>query len=730
RKIKRNPESPNRIYDLSNFAFSYAMGSVTQTNAQIQDYNFKTNRGNITYSFQPKEWRIAPFQKKEGMTSPYLRLLKDFNLNLAPTLFFARLDVDRRFLRSQYRNDQLGTSGVDPLFQKSFFMNRSFAINWDLSNSLRVDFTSRASAVVDEPEGDLDTEAKRDSVKYNAWRFGRTTNYNHAATLNYSIPLDKLPITDWIQTDYKYIAAYTWQTGAIGQKDTLGNVIYNTRDQSLTGKFDLVKLYNKNKKLAALNAPKRPAVPGRTNVTAEDTIGTPFSNKLMKFLMMTKEITFNYGVIEGSFLPGYMPNTGLLGMDKAWENPGWAFVFGSQNPNFRYSLAESGEIAPSPELTQTFKQNRAMNLRLTGIVEPIQDFRVTLEARKRETGDYQEIFRNSFDDPGNFQTISPNRLGSYSITTIMIGTTFSKDDSQNNSPLFTDFENYRSIIKSRLDGEASGPGEYGANGQDVLIPSFLAAYLGKDPNDVKLNPFPKTPLPNWRLDYRGLSRLKGLSDKFSSINITHGYSSTYDVSNFSNSLQYQQGLELFNRLQDIQNPDIINDDGQFIPIYILNQVVLTERFAPLIGVDVLTKDRLNVAINYNRERNLGLNFSNSQVTEQRSSDFGLTLAYTKAGVKVPFSIQGSQKVLKNDLQLRLDSKVVDVRQVQRKIDEGSTITNGNLNIQIRPTIGYVINQNLNLTLYFERTINEPRITTAYRRTSTAFGGQLRFNLSQ
>jgi cell surface protein SprA len=730
RKIKRNTEAPNRFYDLSNFAFSYAMGSVTQTNAQIQGYNFKTNRGNITYVYQPKEWRIAPFQNSESLNSPFLKLIKDFNLNLSPTSILARLDVDRRFLRSQYRNDQLSTTGVDPLFQKSFFMNRSFAVNWDLSQSLRVDFQSRASAVVDEPEGDLDTEAKRDSVKYNAWRFGRTTNYNHSATLNYSIPLSKLPATDWIQTDYRYVTSYTWQTGAIGQKDTLGNVIQNTRDQSLTGKLDLVKLYNKNKKLAALNAPKRPSVPGRNTLAAEDTIGTPFSNKLIKFLMMAKEVTFNYGVIDGTFLPGYMPNTGLLGMDRAWDNPGWAFLFGSQNANIRYNLAENGQIAPSAELTQTFKQNRAMNLKLTSMLEPFQDFRVSLEARKREIGDYQEIFRNSLDNPGDYQSISPNRLGSYSITTIMIGTTFSRDDSENNSPLFADFENFRSIIKSRLDAESGGTGEFGINGQDVLIPSFLAAYLGKDPNEVKLNPFPKTPLPNWRLDYRGLSRLKGLSDKFSSINITHSYASTYDVSNFSNSLQYQQGLELFNTLQNIQRPNITNDDGQFIPIYVLNQVVLTERFAPFIGIDVLTKDRFNVAINYNRERNLGLNFSNSQVTEQKSSDFGLTLAYTKAGVKVPFNIQGGQKVLKNDLQLRLDSKVNDVRQVQRKIEEGSTVTNGNLSIQIRPTIGYVINQNLNLTIYFERTINDPRITTAFRRTSTAFGGQLRFNLSQ
>lgn len=730
KKVKTNPESPNRIYDLSNFAFSYALGTVTQTNSQLENYNFKTNRGNATYSFQPKELKIAPFEKAEGMTSPYLKLIKDFNLNLAPTLLLARVDLDRRFLRSQYRNDQLSTAGVDPLFQKSFFMNRSFTINWDLSNSLRFDIESRALAVVDEPEGDLDTQAKKDSVMTNILKLGRTTNYNQVARINYTIPFSKLPITDWIQADYRYEASYTWLTGAIGQKDTLGNVIQNTRDQNLTGKIDLIKLYNKNKRIAALNAPRRPSIPGRPSLNAEDTIGTPFTNKLIKFLTMLKEVTFNYGVIEGTFLPGYLPNTGLLGMDRSWNNPGWAFLFGGQNPNLRYKLAQNGYMAPSAELTQTFKQSRAMNMRFTGLAEPIKDFRITLEARKRETGDYQEIFRNSLDNPGQFQSISPNRLGSYSITTWMIKTAFDKSGPQNQSQLFSNFEAYREIFKQRLDGQATESGEFGLNGQDVLIPAFLAAYTGKDPNSASLTAFPKTPLPNWRIDYRGLSRLKGLSDIFSSINLTHGYTSTYDVSNFSNSLQYQQGLELFNTLQQIPRANLANTEGLFIPIFVLNQVVLSERFAPLIGVDVLTKDRLNVAVNYNKERNLGLNFSNSQVTEQKSSDFSLTFAYTKAGVKIPFKIQGSQKVLKNDLQMRLDSKVVNTIQVQRKIGEEATVTNGNLNIQIRPTISYVINQNLNLTIYFERTINDPQVTTAFRRTSTSFGGQLRFNLSQ
>ncbi|MDR7132101.1 cell surface protein SprA [Algoriphagus sp. 4150] len=729
RKIKTNPEAKSNFYDLSNFSFSYAFGLMNQTNAQIQDYTYKTYRGNATYSFQPKPLAFEPFKNADFLNSPHLKLIKDFNLNLSPTLILARLDVDRKHLRSQYRNDELTTTGVDPLFQKSFFINRFYSLNWDLTKNLRVDYTGSVMAVVDEPQGDLDTEQKSDSVRHNAWRFGRRTNYNHSINLNYTLPLDKSPLTDWIRAEYKYVTTYTWLTGAIGQRDTLGNSIQNTRDQSLNGKFDLIRLYNKNKKLAALNAPKRPSIPGRTGVQAEDTIGTPFTNKLVKMLMMVKEVTFNYGKIEGTFLPGYMPNTGLLGMDRLFDNPGLAFLLGSQDPGLRNEFAQAGIMAPSSELTQTFRQSKVTNMTFGSLVEPFQDFKITLSATKREVGDYQEIFRNSIDNPGTYESLSPSRLGSYSISTIMIGTTFSKDGFDNASSLFRDFENNRAIIKSRLDGLGGG-GEYGINGQDVLIPAFLAAYRGKDAADFNMNPFPRMPLPNWRLDYRGLSRIKALSEVFSSINITHMYTSRYDVSNFSNSLQYQQGLELYNTLQQIPRPTQVNEEGQYIPIYVLNQVVLSERFAPLLGIDMLTKDRLNISILYNKERNLGLNFSNAQVTEQKSNDFGLSLGYTKAGVKVPFKFQGKQTILKNDLQFKLDSKVVSTKQIQRKIEEGSTVTSGNLNLSLRPTVSYLINQNLNLTLYFDRTINDPRVTTAYRRTSTAFGGQLRFNLGQ
>jgi cell surface protein SprA len=737
RKIRNPDKETNRLYDLENFSFSYAYGSVRQSNIQLESYNFETYRGSIAYTYQPDPLVITPFQKMGFLQSDHLQLIRDFNINFAPSQLSARLDVDRRFMRTQNRNDQLSTAGVDPLFQKSFYINRFYSLNWDLTESLSVDLSSSINAVVDEPAGDLDTESKLDSLRANIRRLGRVTNHSQQAVVNYSVPLQKSPITDWISADLRYEATYSWLTGAIGQRDSLGNVIQNSRDRSVSGKLDLVQLYNKNKRLNALNAPKRPTIPGRPALPTaegdEEAKDEPSTEGLtasaLKFLMMVKEVNFRYQITEGTFLPGYLPNTGLFGMDRSFMNPGLGFVLGSQDSDIRFELANRGVLAASTALTQAFRQNQSKNLQVSSLIEPITDFRITLDFRKRENGDYTEIFRRSGPGAEDFTSINPNRLGSYSISYNALRTVFQRQDTQNVSPLFTDFENYRSIIQSRLETENPG-GDYNINGQNVLIPAFLAAYSGQDPGAVSLNPFPKIPLPNWRVEYRGLARLPALSEYFSSINLTHNYSSLYEVSNFSNALIYQQGLELYNSLQELPLPSITDEFGAYIPILILNQVVISERFAPLIGVDLLTKDRMNISFEYNTERNIGLNFSNAQVTEQNSQDFRFDLGYTKAGVKVPFKIQGRQEVLNNDLTVRISTRIVDTNTIQRKIEGENTLTNGNLNVQLRPSIGYVVNQKLNIQFYFDRTINDPKVSTAFRRSSTSFGGQLTFNLSQ
>jgi cell surface protein SprA len=118
------------------------------------------------------------------------------------------------------------------------------------------------------------------------------------------------------------------------------------------------------------------------------------------------------------------------------------------------------------------------------------------------------------------------------------------------------------------------------------------------------------------------------------------------------------------------------------------------------------------------------------VTELNSSDISFDIGFTKDKFKLPFKIQGKTIVLENDLQFRMGFTIRDTKTVQRRIDDVNAITNGNINFQLRPTITYSINDKVNLTMYFDRNINEPRLTNAFRRSTTAFGAQLRFSLAQ
>jgi cell surface protein SprA len=106
------------------------------------------------------------------------------------------------------------------------------------------------------------------------------------------------------------------------------------------------------------------------------------------------------------------------------------------------------------------------------------------------------------------------------------------------------------------------------------------------------------------------------------------------------------------------------------------------------------------------------------------------MGYTKNNMKLPFKSDGRTIVLKNDVTFRLTMSVADNIVIQRKIAEVNTITNGNLNFQLRPNVSYVVNQKLNIQLYFERNINDPQVSNSYRRATTKFGTKILFSLAQ
>jgi cell surface protein SprA len=599
---------------------------------------------------------------------------------------------------------------------------------------------ARVNAIVDEPAGDIDTEAKRDSIITNLKNFGRMKTFDQDIGLTYRIPIDKTPLTDWINSDFRYRVGYTWKAGATDQADTLGNTVQNQRDWGLTGKFDLVKLYNKSKLLKDINSPPRSSRrPAASRPSETDTLVQKRDNKFgkgfLRFLMMVRSVNFTYSNREGTVLPGYTPSVFLFGMDSSWSAPGWDFVFGSQSREIQNRAVENDWLARSEFLSFPFTQYNNIDLKLTANIEPAPDLRIQLVANKISTDNFHEIFRYNTDtlDDGTIGKVpvqlAPTRTGNYSITMVTIGTSFVKDDVDNTNTTFKTFEENRYIIRDRLNSLVPS-GEFDLNSQDVLIPAYLAAYQDKDPYSIPLTSFPKWPLPNWRLDYTGLGKIPALKNVFSSINITHAYSSTYSVNNYANSLLYDQFINLDNAIEDTPPGFLTNDNNDLVPVYVIAQAIISERFAPLIGLNLRTKNRLTARIEYKKERNLALNMSNAQITELSSKDFSVDVGWTKTKLRLPLKFRGNTIVLDNDIQFRINFTIRDTKTIQRKIDETNTITQGNINFQLRPTIQYTINQRLNMTFYFERNINEPLISSSFKRATTSFGTQIRFSLAQ
>ncbi|MCK5701470.1 MAG: cell surface protein SprA, partial [Cyclobacteriaceae bacterium] len=316
RKVKTKEGARSHIYDIENISLTYAYADATQSNVTTESYKLKSHRGTFAYNFSPQGGLVEPFKDSKSMKSKYLQLIKDFNFSILPSNISFRADLNRRFVKTQLRNSDLTTTGIRPYYEKFFTFNRMYNLRWALTKNLSFDYNARANTIVDEPFGDLDTQEKTDEVLANLKDFGRMKNFDQNISLNYRIPLDKIPLTNWIDSDFRYSVGYSWNAGAWSKIDSLnlqkilGNVSQNNREIGITGKIDFVKLYNKSKFLRGINTPPRRSSrsrsrPGSTQI--QDTTKTKKSEmKALKgfarFLMMIRSVNITYNVREGTML--------------------------------------------------------------------------------------------------------------------------------------------------------------------------------------------------------------------------------------------------------------------------------------------------------------------------------------------------------------------------------------------------------------------------------------------
>jgi cell surface protein SprA len=489
--------------------------------------------------------------------------------------------------------------------------------------------------------------------------------------------------------------------------------------------------------------------------TIKESIPKIIFDNTLAILMSTKNIAISYSGTNGTQLPGYLPETQILGMSNynptttlsssqsSIQTPTIPFILGWQDDSFGSWAAENGIVTRDTLMTDPFimSKNETWNIRAS--LEPIRSMRVDININRTYTENTSEYYSWSYDNSisgeGHFDVDSRMISGSFSMTTMSLGTAFEKmsTDGDYSSSTFDNFSSYRKTIASRLaqqnpdydpnNLDADGfPTGYGKLSQNVMIPAFLAAYSGKDPNSVSLKTFPAitSVLPNWRITYDGLSKVAFFKKFLRTANITHVYRSTYNIGSFSS------------RLSDLWNPEngfnsITDANGNIYSEFEINSISLTEQFSPLIGIDMNWKNSLITKLEFKKSRNLNMSFSNNQLTEQKTNEYVIGGGYRIKDLEVIIGGRGGKKhTFKSDLNLRLDLSIKDNIIIIRKLEEEvNQITAGNETIAIKLSADYVLSDRFNLRIFYNHTILNPKISSSYETRNIDFGVTIRFILA-
>ena len=266
-------------YDPGNFTFSYSHSHSNTTGETTVYENDDEWRGSINYSYTPvyKPWE--PFKKMFAKNkSKWLDILKRFGLNWLPQNVAFNTEMYRIYHEQQERDMEDLNSSMTATFSEEFRWNREFSIRWDLTKNLHMNFQSATHAQIEEPYTQINKdlypdhyEAWKDSVMTSIRHLGTPLDYNQQFTASYQLPLNLIPIFDWVNSDATYNATYRWTRGTDSEDGTsLGNIVSNNRQLNINGTFNLEKLYNHSPFLKKANerfnkTPKRTVNNGKKN---------------------------------------------------------------------------------------------------------------------------------------------------------------------------------------------------------------------------------------------------------------------------------------------------------------------------------------------------------------------------------------------------------------------------------------------------------------------------------
>ncbi|MCG9971545.1 cell surface protein SprA [Christiangramia crocea] len=731
-------------YDVENFTFSTSYNQINHRDFEVEQSLDQSIRVGGTYEFNFPEKSVEPLKKITVLdSSDYFALLRDFNFNYLPSNINASSNIFRQYNQQKFRSLELSENdiGIPTLYQRNYLFDWQYGVNYNLTKSLSFAFNASNNRII---RNYIDEEGFADN-SIGLWddflNIGEPNLHYQTLQVNYQVPFDKVPVLRFIRATYSYTGDFQWQRGSqifdqLEGIPDLGNSVQNSNTHQINANLNMQDLYNyvglveKKPQSAAKSIRERsrgvPTLgpPDEENEQQQENEPRQKTNKgyntFVNIVTGIKSLQVNYRNSRGIFLPGYTESIGFMGTFR----PTTAFTFGFQD-EIRYMAAERGWLTLYQNFNQQYSAVENEQLDAQATLDFLPDLTIELSGRKNYSENYSENYKV---DPVSleYQPLTPYTYGNFNISTILIKTAFSQS-TETSSETFQTFRENRLEIARRLaaelgldpnDVDEDGyPRGIGRSNQAVLLPAFISAYSGKDAGKVKLGPFRDTPLPNWTLKYTGLMRFEWFRDKFRRFSINHGYRSDYTLNQFQTNLDY-----------DPENPEELNQAGDFKNPILYSNVVLTELFTPLARIDFETKGNIQVLAQMEKDRSLAFSFDNNLLTEYSGNEYTVGLGYRLKDLKISTGLGGRNRILSSDLNFKADVSYRKNRTIVRYLDlENNQTISGQDIWAINFTADYGLTRNLTARFYYDHSFSEYAVSTAFPQTTIRSGITLIYN---
>jgi cell surface protein SprA len=467
-------------------------------------------------------------------------------------------------------------------------------------------------------------------------------------------------------------------------------------------------------------------------------------------LMMVRNIGFSYNQTQGMMIPNFRPEIGdFFGQENTvlGQAPGFDFAFGLVNEEYLEKVNARNWLIKNEDNLNPAIFSKTEMFKFSALLEPFVGMKINLTANRTSTEQNQYFFM--------FNNMPKRFSGNFNMTAIALASSFEKSNASNGyySKAFETFLNNRDIIANRVEekytpvnypnsgflennnnfaGKPYDPenGNVDKNSADVLIPAFLAAYTGKNPNKIGLSFFPSllNLLPNWRITYEGLIQLPVISKHFKSFTLEHEYKCRYMVGAYSSFLNWVEALDGIGFIRSVTTDNPIPSSP-----YDVASVNITESFDPLFRLNSVLLNNMSMKLELKTSRTVNLNISSYQIVEMTTTDVGTGIGYRVENFNKVLNLpKTGGNSFNNELLISLDISYRKMQSLIRKIQDAFTqSTSGDTQTILKFTADYKMSKMLVLQGFFDKQISKPLVSsTAYPLTKTAFGINFKVSLAR